>query len=343
LAAATDTAVAGADLGTGAGPGHLAELLVLGPLLACLRTGFRGTAAVVGYALALTATAAGLRHSLGTAGFAVDAATVALVGAFALYAVQRRGAADRRVLRVAEGARRAVLRPVAPEVAGVSMAARYHCLGAESGVGGDLYDIADTPFGLRVIVGDARGQGPAAAPLASAAVGHFRDLAYTSPDLVRLTRELDTRLAAALGPEDFVTVVLAEFGSDEVRLVNCGHPPPIRVGERLEPLAPAQPTPPLGIDPDPVQLRARLAPNERLLLYTDGLTEARDPDREMFAWTEAARRSLTGPLLDDSLDSLLALLRAHTAGALGDDLTLLLLQPLPRPAEVLGGLSSAAP
>ncbi len=313
------------------------------------RSATAATAALAVAALALTAVAAGLRHALDTLGFALDAPAVALIGAVAVSAVRRREAAERAAHRIARAARRAMLRPVAPRVAGLSLAVRYHCpAGADrllpgdppgptlrevDSVGGDLYDVADTPYGLRLIVGDVRGQGLAAAPLAAAVLGHFRDLAYTSPDLVRLTRELDDRLAAALRPEDFVTAVLAEFGPAEVRIVNCGHPAPVRVGERLEPLAGAEPAPPLGLCPEPMQLRARLAPCERLLFYTDGLTEARDGEGEMFRWSEAVRRSLTEPLLDDSLDALLGLLRAHTAEAPGnaDDLTLLLVQPLPRP------------
>ena len=88
---------------------------------------------------------------------------------------------------------------------------------------------------------------------------------------------LDRRVAGELGEEDFVTVVVVEFGPQGwLRLVNCGHPPPLLVqptGRVL--VAPRQPAPPLGLDPAPVVEQVRLGPEDRLLLYTDGLVEAR--------------------------------------------------------------------
>jgi hypothetical protein len=144
---------------------------------------------------------------------------------------------------------------------------------------------------------------------------------------VGLAGELDRRLSGELGPEDFVTLVLAEFGPGEVRLVNCGHHPPLRIGDHLDPLTPPSPTPPIGLDPDPVLHRARLRADERLLFYTDGLLEARDPSGEMFALDDRVRAALTELTLSEALAKLLGLVFEHTSGALSDDLVLVLGQP----------------
>ncbi|MGH1552795.1 PP2C family protein-serine/threonine phosphatase [Streptomyces sp. L7] len=136
---------------------------------------------------------------------------------------------------------------------------------------------------LRVLVGDARGHGLDALRTAADTLAGFRELVYTAPDLTSLAKALDARLTPGLGPEDFVTAVLAEFGPGEVRLVNCGHPAPLRSGQRLELLEPRVPALPLGLCPDPRQYRVRLQPGDRLLLYTDGLTESCALDGTPFA------------------------------------------------------------
>ncbi|MDQ0603922.1 hypothetical protein QF037_008267 [Streptomyces canus] len=86
---------------------------------------------------------------------------------------------------------------------------------------------------------------PASATLAGTLVcSHDLD----SPRLAAaaLAADLDARLAPELGPEDFVTVVLTEFAPGELRLVNCGHPAPLRVGTGLDVLEPGESAPPLG-------------------------------------------------------------------------------------------------
>ncbi|WP_258052752.1 PP2C family protein-serine/threonine phosphatase [Streptomyces sp. Ru73] len=235
------------------------------------------------------------------------------------------------LVAVAQATQQALLRPFSGEVGGVGMAARYLPAAENVLVGGDLINVAHTPYGLRVLVGDVRGHDLEAARLAAVTIGCFRDHAFTTPDLVRLTGILDERLCAELDEEGFVTAVLAEFAPGEVRLVNCGHPAPLRLGDRLEPLAPADPGPPLGLHPAPRMQRARLAANERLLLYTDGLIEALDAHGVPFPLDERVREALARPALDDALEELHTLLKAHTAAPLRDDLALLLCQPGVRP------------
>ncbi|WP_346094645.1 PP2C family protein-serine/threonine phosphatase [Streptomyces olivaceiscleroticus] len=228
---------------------------------------------------------------------------------------------------VAQATQQALLRPMSGELGDVGFAARYLPAAANVLVGGDLFNVTLTPYGLRVLVGDVRGHDLEAARLAAITIGCFRDHAATTPDLVALTGILNAGLAAELDAEGFVTAVLAEFAPGEVRLVNCGHPAPLRVGDLLEPLAPDEPGLPLGLDPTPRRQRFRLAANERLLLYTDGLIEALDAQGTPFPLDARVRAALTRPALDDALEELHALLMSHTAGPLRDDLALLLCQP----------------
>lgn len=256
-------------------------LLLIGPLLACVRLGVRHTvlvccwSAVLGLAMGLS------DGTVRTFAFGVHWSGLLLGCALTVYAARQRErlvAALAQAREVARITQEAILRPISRTLGGTQVSTRYHCAARESTVGGDLYDVAVTPYGLRVLVGDVRGHGLDALRLTADTIAGFRELAYTAPDLPTLTGRLDARLTPELGPEDFVTAVLAEFAPGEVRLVNCGHPAPLRSGHRIELLEPLVPTPPLGLHPVPRQYRVRLQPGDRLLLYTDGLTEARDPE-----------------------------------------------------------------
>ncbi|WAU79920.1 PP2C family protein-serine/threonine phosphatase [Streptomyces sp. Qhu-G9] len=261
---------------------------------------------------------------------AVTLVQLLLGGALTVHAVRQRDRLAARLAEVREVVRitqEAVLRPLSRDFAGTHVSTRYHCAARESAVGGDLYDVAVTAFGLRVLVGDVRGHGLEAVRLSAETVAGFRELAYTVRDLTAVATSLDSRLAPGLGPEDFVTAVLAEFAPGEVRLVNCGHPAPLRSGQRVELLEPAVPALPLGLCPDPRQYRVRLQPGDRLLLYTDGLTEARAPDGTLFPVLTEAAHALRDPLPDEALDTLYLRLLAHTGTAPADDLALVLCQP----------------
>jgi serine phosphatase RsbU (regulator of sigma subunit) len=236
---------------------------------------------------------------------------------------------------VARSTQHLILRPLSRDLAGTHVCTRYHCAGAESAIGGDLYDVAVTPYGLRILVGDVRGHGMEALRLTAATIAAFRELAYTAPDLPTLVSHLDKRLAPELDAEDFVTAVLAEFAPGEVRLVNCGHPAPLRAGQRVELLEPHAAATPLGLNPDPRQHRFHLQPGDRLLLYTDGLTDARSPDGTPFPLLPEATGALREPLPDDALDSLYDRVVAHAGVRRTDDLALVLCQPAETPARIM--------
>ncbi|GGM00564.1 hypothetical protein GCM10010129_50100 [Streptomyces fumigatiscleroticus] len=273
----------------------------------------------------------------------------------------------RQARRVAGIAQRALLRPPPPRIDGLSLAAVQLSADRGATIGGDLYEAVGTEHGVRVVMGDARGHGLPAVETAAAVLGSFREAVHDEKELGSVLRRLERALARHLrerardehlltGPapdsaEEFVTVLLLEIRPDgEVRALNCGHPWPYLLGgPRVEPLARAEPLPPLGAFPLPAELPAvrcgRLLPGQALFAYTDGAEDARDTRGRFFplraALAEAVRRHplvLPGAVLR----SVLAALLRHTGGAPADDVALLVLRNdrLPAPA-VLGARTAA--
>lgn len=228
--------------------------------------------------------------------------------------------------KLASVAQQAVLRQLGPQVGALAVAGRYISATADADIGGDLYEVLDTPYGIRMIIGDVRGKGLEAVRLASIVLGSYRHVAYERSDLATVVADLDRAVARSVGDEDFVTAVLAEERGGTLTIVNCGHPPPLllRHGQVI-PLEPPAPAPPLGFMPV-VQPRVdRLEPGDRLLLYTDGLAEARQ-DGEFFPTAERAWRLLGHGTVGDGLASLETALLEWVHRQLDDDIALVLME-----------------
>ena len=309
----------------------LLGLLAAGPLLACARCGGRATALVAVYAIALCAIAAalaGVAHSdLASYRFIM----VIVAGVVAVFVSVIRSRRERHLIRINDRVQRAILRPLPAEFGGVAFASHYQSATKEALVGGDLYDIAMTQYGPRFIIGDVKGKGLDAVDRCAAVLAVFRELAVGEPDLVHLATEMDARLSRDMEIEDFVTVILADFLPGEVRIVNCGHHPPVKVSAdpaELE-LLPAGPAaPPLGLHPRPARQDIPLGPGDRLLFYTDGLVEARDHQGRFFDLSQpSVAAALAEPDLDAAIRQVVQLLLGHAGGRLADDVLLVLGKP----------------
>src|SRR5262249_5282276 len=217
----------------------------------------------------------------------------------------RAGRAQRLVelSRLASVAQTAVLRPLGPQLGPLSVAGRYISASAAADIGGDLYEAVDTPYGVRMIIGDVRGKGLDAVRLASIVLGSYRHVAYERADLRAIVADLDRAVARSGGDEDFVTAALVEERGGTLTIVNCGHPAPLllRRGEVI-PLEPPASAPPLGFMPVVRPRAERLEPGDRLLLFTDGLAEARR-DGQFFPIAERASRLLSHGTVGDGLAS----------------------------------------
>ncbi|MEU5398146.1 PP2C family protein-serine/threonine phosphatase [Streptomyces sp. NPDC005963] len=195
------------------------------------------------------------------------------------------------VRSVAAAIQRAVLPEPPTRVGPLTVAARYEAADAEARIGGDAYAIQDTPYGVRILIGDVRGKGIGAVSTTSTLIGTFREAAYHVPDIqelgVRLEQSLERDRYQSPGPdhdEDFTTALIAEIDhqSHSLKLINRGHPNPylVRAGQVTELIA-ATTDLPLGMGslaahrttPDEFFLE----PGDTLLLVTDGVTEARNP------------------------------------------------------------------
>jgi serine phosphatase RsbU (regulator of sigma subunit) len=262
----------------------------------------------------------------------VRIAGVAMGGAFAAWAAQRSLQRDERLDRialVAEAAQVAILHPVPRRVGAYAVAVRYVSAAREAVVGGDFYEVIETPRGVRVAVGDVRGKGLPAVRLAATALGAFRETAYDR-GLDDVARAMDRSVTRNVGNEDFVTVVLVQLGLDgRLELVNCGHPAPLLLGGGVQFLAGGVTTP-LGLSPEPVIERFTIEPGERLIAFTDGLIEARDT-RGRFFPVDAIRRSANAAGdVDSVLAGLVDTVIQHAGGKLDDDLAVVLVED-PRP------------
>ncbi|MEU6199536.1 PP2C family protein-serine/threonine phosphatase [Streptomyces sp. NPDC047061] len=233
-------------------------------------------------------------------------ACTALVGALGTILAAHRTRRERTladVRFVAEIAQRVLLRPVPHRIGNLLLESFYLSAAAEARIGGDLFEAVPTAYGVRLLIGDVRGKGLLAVETAAAMLGAFREAAHDEPDLHALVDRVDismTRRADRLGGtelgERFVTAVFAEIPEDRriVRIVNCGHPPPllIRPGEVSE-LDQGQPGPPLNLGMlvgDPYRVETYLfGPGDQLLLYTDGVTETRDPAGDFYPLLQRLR------------------------------------------------------
>ena len=242
------------------------------------------------------------------------------------------------VISVAEAAQRAVLRPLPTQLGPLELGVVYIAAAADAKVGGDLYDVTVTPHGIRLIIGDVRGKGLGAVEIAADVLGMYREVAHEVHTLGELARRLDAGLVRRWGQhEEFVTALFAEIDPDGGRLsiYSCGHPPPLLISSGgvtvLEVPAPA---PPLGLltlgDGSGAARTLPFKPNDLLLFYTDGVTEARNGRRAFYPLDERlAALSAIGKASDSGL-GLLDLLRKdllrHAGAPLDDDAALLLVR-----------------
>ncbi|MFC8720491.1 PP2C family protein-serine/threonine phosphatase [Kitasatospora sp. NPDC057198] len=271
------------------------------------------------------------------------------IAGFGCFVVRRRERAAARlvsVATVAETAQRAVLRPVPATVGGFRAAANYRAAARYARIGGDLYAVADTPAGLRALIGDVRGKGLDAVATAAVVLGAFHEAVLDAPGLDALADRLDASLRRHLtDPESFVTAFLLEAAPDgTVRGLSCGHPPVLLLrGTEVSEL-PAPSGLPLGLrtpadDPAPAPATP-LHPGDTLLLHTDGISEARDRDGAFYPLPArlAACTGLPPQALVDRLQQ-----DAHDfAGGTSDDTALLALRrepaaPSPEPGADAAG------
>ncbi|GAA2934323.1 PP2C family protein-serine/threonine phosphatase [Streptomyces mexicanus] len=237
---------------------------------------------------------------------------------------------------IAEAAQRAVVPPLPARVGPVRCAGLYRAAQRGTLVGGDFFDVRTSPYGVRAVLGDVRGHGLAAVSTVAALLGSFREAVLDRPDLTAVAAALDRRLvvdsAQVRHGELFATAALLEFAGDarSVRVVTCGHPPPVLLRDGRATEIEVAPWTPLGLGlsegvPQQAGRLVALRPGDVLFLASDGVWEARDAHGAFYPLLERLPR-----LADRDpavlADRVLADLLAHCAGV-RDDVTLLVLAP----------------
>jgi serine phosphatase RsbU (regulator of sigma subunit)/anti-sigma regulatory factor (Ser/Thr protein kinase) len=233
------------------------------------------------------------------------------------------------VTRVAEAAQKAILAPPPEQLGPVALAARYLSAAAAALVGGDLYEVVPRPGAVRLLIGDVRGKGLAAVRTATIVLGEFRAAAADISDLSQVAQQIDRRLRPYLADEDFVTALIAEIEDDgSYSVVSCGHPPALLFTAKGIAEVEMESGLPLGLGADPPVATGHLDAGDRLLLYTDGVMEARGPDGRFVDLQQIVDPLRDGPL-SAGLDDVLAALREAVGAELGDDIALLVAEYRP--------------
>ncbi|MEU1274216.1 PP2C family protein-serine/threonine phosphatase [Streptomyces sp. NPDC005799] len=224
-----------------------------------------------------------------------------------VYACHRRIRREAEMLRLrstAAAMQRHILHPLPLLTEDVLVNGVYEPLQEDRLVGGDIYDVVDSPFGTRVLIGDVQGKGLAAVGAAFAVIGAFREAAHREPTLTALVDALDASVvrhnsyAAHTGDDErFVTALIIGVDVDtEVQAVNCGHVPPYVVHEGAVAQPPVETGVPLGLaeladEPTTVSWFDFPA-GATLLLSTDGLTETRAADGTFYPVEERLAKQL---------------------------------------------------
>ena len=241
--------------------------------------------------------------------------------------------------RVAQSLQAALLPPRLPRVSGLELAARYRAAGEANDVGGDFYDV----FGIgrsawAAAVGDVSGTGPEAAAVTGLVRHALHASAHQTRDPAALLETANAVLCEHPGGDwerfcSAACAVIRPGPTVRVTLASAGHPPPmvVRGDGRVEEVECRGLA--LGID-GRMRLRTRrtaLDAGDLLVLYTDGLTEARDAEGRFFgdALFAEVLAGCAGMRSEEVVTRLLDAVERFSAGRLTDDLALLAIRAAP--------------
>ncbi|MFD9490728.1 PP2C family protein-serine/threonine phosphatase [Streptomyces sp. NPDC060005] len=285
---------------------HLGPLLVIAPTLTASFAGPLLTALVGLLAVVAQVVIAVFHGGLTTTNHMAQIIALIVLSALVVFVCHVRERRARELVRarsVAETAQRVLLRPPPRRIGPLRTAWLYLAAEDDTQIGGDLFAVTRAAGeSTRVIIGDVRGKGLAAIGEASVVLGAFREGAHryaTLPELtaaleVSVCRDLDEVADTEHDPgEHFTTALVLDIPDTdaEVGMINCGHPPPLLLRDREVTVLNAQhPVPPLGMcelpaashHTDPFTFEA----GDLLLLYTDGVIEARSPSGAFYPLAE---------------------------------------------------------
>jgi phosphoserine phosphatase RsbU/P len=236
-----------------------------------------------------------------------------------------------RQVEISEILQRGLLPLESPQVARFDVGIRYVSATEEAVIGGDFYDIVTTDSGQTAfIVGDVCGKGIRVAAMAAMAKQAMRAsciLAVGPAESLSLASQI---LTGQLGEDSFVSSVVAMIDIDGclVTASRAGHPPPILVSGGVVQLLENGGLL-LGVIDDPTYENStrKLQPGDTLVLYTDGVLEARQ-GRELFGterFLEILLRYASGGARSIS-DRIAEACTSFSGGRLRDDFTVMVIK-----------------
>lgn len=232
--------------------------------------------------------------------------------------------------RVARTLQRSLLPGALPMIGGLELASAYHPVGEGSEVGGDFYDVFESSSGCWLVVGDVCGKGVEAAAVTALVRHSIRALAleWASPE--RVLRGVNAAMLSHALAGRFATAILVrlDLGEQSARatVASAGHPPPLLLDAAGHASSPAVSGTLLGVleQIDTHDVEVALKRGDTLLLYTDGLTDAGAPSREI-ALEELHRQLAAGAPAKPAVlvERLVQLARERSTGRLRDDIAIL--------------------
>ena len=184
-------------------------------------------------------------------------------------------------LSIAAGIQQRLMAVTIPEVPFARLAGRN--LSCKE-IGGDFFDAVNTEDGLAVVLADVSGKGVSAALLASTLQGMIYSQLTARMPLVEIVSAVNRFFTHKHIGEKYATVIVARIHPDgELEYVNCGHVPPLLVSNSAV-NRPTHGNLPVGLLKDATYEsdRCRMKPGDRLVLVTDGVTEAENARGDFF-------------------------------------------------------------
>ncbi|MBB5931000.1 serine phosphatase RsbU (regulator of sigma subunit) [Streptomyces echinatus] len=205
-------------------------------------------------------------------------------------------------------------------------------------IGGDAFDHSLTTTSLHAVVLDAMGHNLLSGLTSAVALAACRNARRGDADLSALVDNVDQALSQWL-PDQFCTGIVArlDFGTGVLEWSNCGHPAPLLIRDQkliVDALA-READPPMGLRSllsarERRVHETRLQPGDRVLLYTDGVIEARMADGRLLGLERFAdyviRASATGEIAPETLRRLIHSLLDSSDSRLRDDATILMFE-----------------
>jgi hypothetical protein len=151
-------------------------------------------------------------------------------------------------------------------------------------IGGDFFDLVQTSSGLSLVIADVSGKGIAAAVVAAILQGMLYSHLARDSSLPEMIAAVNRFLCDKVSGQKFATLVVARLApSGELELINCGHVPPVIISGKTARIV-EEGNLPVGLIPVThfQAMRLRLNPGDRLLLVTDGVTEAENAEGDFF-------------------------------------------------------------